>query len=537
MSGKGAVLSLKITGDASGGKAAIDDVEGKASGLGDTFGKLAGLAAGAFAVDKVLDFGKASFDAASDLEQMQGSVDAVFGSLGDARVQMTKWSLDAAKSVGLSEAAYDQMASVIGSQLKNAGVPIDQLAGKTNDLIQKGADMSAVFGGSAADAVEALSAVMRGEFDPIERYGVSLNQTAINAEVARRGQANLTGAALRQAQVTAALDLVTKQTASTQGQFAAQSNTAAEKSQQLAAWFDNLKAKLGSYLLPTFVALTTFLSTKVGPIIEKLTSDTGPLGNIFGAVGDFLTEQLIPAVSSLWDQLAPKLIPAFQQAGSFLSNVLIPAFRGVWSIVDQYVIPIFRAVLVPIISGVTQVWHSLETALENNKGKFIDLYNKVKPFLDFLKNDVAPFVGTTLKLAFEGLSKVLGPLITSITWILDKAGAVLGFLGKAGSFLFNPGGRFGAAAPAGGGAAPRGAGLFGAARTAVAAGAARLFGAGSSGGVGVGPTGTAGGLNLGGDTYIITVQGALDPTAVADQIAGLLDKRARRLGQRPAFGS
>jgi hypothetical protein len=63
-----------------------------------------------------------------------------------------------------------------------------------------------------------------------------------------------------------------------------------------------------------------------------------------------------------------------------------------------------------------------------------------------------------------------------------------------------------------------------------------LFAAASSIGGGGGPSPAAGGLAVAGDTYNITVTGALDPQAVADQIAGLLDKRARRTGRSFAVG-
>lgn len=523
---KGATLALKITGDASGARAAFGDAEGAVDGFGSKLGGIAKLAAGAFAVGAVVDFGKSAFSAASDLEQMQGSLDAVFGAVSESRVQMTKWSVAAQDSVGLSERAYAQVASVIGSQLKNAGVPMDQLAGKTNALIQQGADMSAVFGGTAADAVDALSSVLKGEFDPIEKYGVSLNQSTINAELAARGQDKLTGAALKQATTQAALDIVTKQTAQTQGQFAAQSGTAAEKAQTLGAWFDNLQASIGSYLLPIFVQLVDFIRGTVGPVFDKLTSDSGPLGPIFDSVGNAIGT-LIPIVTGLITELGPKLGPIIGEIGGIIQNFLVPAFNTIVSFVRDYAIPIFKSVLGPVLDGVGKYFHIVSDAIMRNKDTFIGLYDKVKPFLEFLKNDVAPFLGNVLGKAFEVLGTIMGKVIDAIAWILDKAGDVIGFIGDVGSFLFGGGGG------GGGQAKPKGAGqLLG----ATATGSARLFGATSSLGGGAGPSLAGGSLVQAGDTYTITVTGALDPVAVADQIARMLDQRARRIGARPAFG-
>jgi hypothetical protein len=141
--------------------------------FGDGLGKLAGVAGARSPSTRSSISARQAFDAASNLEQMAGSVDAVFGE--SAVADRTSSPPTRTRAVGLSTADYDQLASVIGSQLQNAG-GTDRSTSSTprpTTLIKKGADMSAVFGGSAADAVDALSSVIKGEFDPIEKYGVS----------------------------------------------------------------------------------------------------------------------------------------------------------------------------------------------------------------------------------------------------------------------------------------------------------------------------------------------------------------------------
>ena len=83
---------------------------------------------------------KVSIDAASDLEQSIGGVDAVFkGQSG----KIHKWASKAANDVGLSKNAYNELATIIGTTLKNSGTPMDKLAGKTNDLVTVSADLAA----------------------------------------------------------------------------------------------------------------------------------------------------------------------------------------------------------------------------------------------------------------------------------------------------------------------------------------------------------------------------------------------------------
>ena len=153
---------------------------------------------------------------------------------------------------------------------------MDQLAPKTNDLITLGADLAAQYGGSTADAVEALSAVFKGETDPIEKYGVSIKQSDIAAQKAAMGMSNLTGEADKQATAQATLALLTKQTADATGANAREADTAAGKQARLTAAWDDASAKMGAELLPAFTGLMDAASNLV-PMITPLVSTLGDL--------------------------------------------------------------------------------------------------------------------------------------------------------------------------------------------------------------------------------------------------------------------
>jgi phage-related protein len=519
VAGKGATLAIKITGDAADAKRAFDDVEDHGGRMSGVFGKVgAGIAVGAAIGGAALvKLGKDSFDAASDLQQSTGAIDAVFG---DWAVDVEQNAQKAATAVGLSASQYENSMAVIGAQLHNAGMAHGEMTDKATDLIQKGADMAAIFGGTATDAVDALSSALKGEMDPIERYGVSLNDAAIKAQMAADGNDKLTGAAEKTAKTNAILELITKQTADTQGAWAAQTGTAAESQQILSAKLDNVKAKLGEGLLPVFAGAATWVSDKLIPAFEKFTEKGGPLSDMFEKVSKFVTEKVVPAAQDLFRWFSEKVQPIFIDVANVIKEVVVPAFEKVWGYIQDYVIPIFKTTLGPVIDGVRDVIHKLSEKLIENKDKFNDIFEKVKPFLDFMRDKVAPVIGTVLKVAFEALGKVIDPIIDSITWILDKAADVIGFVGKVGSFLFGDSG------DSGGGGAKRGAPLVGAAR-----GAAPLRTASFSGGAGAGPTGAAG-LTLlpGGDTYNITLNGIIDGDDAAEKIARLLDRRATMTG-------
>ena len=523
MAGRGATLALKITGDVHDGVRALDDVEGKAGRLDGVFGKMGlGIAAGvAVGGAALLKLGTDSFQAASDLQQSTGAIDSVFG---DWAVDIEQSAQKADMALGLSTSAYENLASVIGAQLHGAGMAHDEMTSKTQALISKGADLAATFGGTTAEAVEALSSVLKGETDPIERYGVSIKQSDISARLAAEGNDKLTGTALKTATANAALALVNEQTASSTGAFAKESDTAAGAQERLGAKFENIKATLGEKLLPIFTTVASFILDKVIPYFEKLTEKGGPLNDMFSKVSTFIKDQVIPVAKDLWQMFQDKVVPIFDDVSRVIKEIVVPAFEKIWGYVKDYVIPIFKTTLSPVIDGVRDVIHKLSDKIIENKDKFQEIWDKIKPFIDFMRDKVAPIVGDVVGGAFKLLGTLIDPVVDTITWILDKAADVIGFVGKIGDFLFG-----GDSGGSGGGAAKRSAPMVGAARGAAPLRTAASM---SPSGAGVGPTGAAGFplLAAGGDTYNITINGVLNADDAAEQIRRLLERADRMAG-------
>lgn len=235
----------------------------KTKTMGDSFKSAAGKAAdfaGKYKVHATAALGgigliaKESIAYASEAEQSYGAVESIFGDHAQGIISASK---GAAEAVGLSGREYRELTSSTGAMLKNMGMPMDEVASKSQNLVGVASDLAATFGGSTKDAIEAVNALMRGEADPIERYGVSIKQSDINARMAAKGLDKLTGSAAKQAQAQTLLEMLTEQTSSAQGQFARETDTAAHKQQVATAKFNDAKEAIGTGLLPMFAELAS----------------------------------------------------------------------------------------------------------------------------------------------------------------------------------------------------------------------------------------------------------------------------------------
>lgn len=282
-----------------------------------------------------------SVDAASSVEQSRGGLAAVFGKDAD---EMEKHAKRAAHTVGMSEHQYNESATKTGAILKGQGLDYVKW---TEDLMVRGADMAATFGTTSQEASDALNAGIRGEYEQLEKYGVSIKESTVNMELVKRGQDKLTGADLERAKAQARLDLIMESTAVTQGQFASESDTMAGKQERLAATFENVKVTIGEKLMPIFSAAMDFIADEVIPGVEGLISAWENSEGVMGSVRSFIETVLIPV---------------FQSFGDFLKNYVGPAIS--W---------LFNDVLGPLLDGAVslvenwgdawaRVWHDIQSA-------------------------------------------------------------------------------------------------------------------------------------------------------------------------------
>lgn len=259
-------------------------------------GALTAVGAGVLAAQglrQLAGFLSDSVTEASNLEQAIGGVESVFG---EASAAIFDFGQTTAESVGLARSEAFQLSSLIGSQLQTFGFGAAEAAAETQNLIRLSADLAATFGGPVSDAVAAVSSLLRGETNPIERYAVAMNQTLIQAHALEIGLIDTNRQLTLQERAVAALDLLYQQTANAQGQFARESDTTAGLMERLSAAFQDAQAEIGEALVPAFNALLEALPGIIDgirglvPVFEAVVEAATPVGLWFAKMTGVITE-------------------------------------------------------------------------------------------------------------------------------------------------------------------------------------------------------------------------------------------------------
>ena len=132
-------------------------------------------------------------------------------------------------------------------------------------------DLASFNNTSPEDAIQAIGAALRGEAEPIRRYGILLNDATLKNEALALGLIKTTKEALSPAnKVLAAQSAIYKQTSDAQGDFARTSDGLANSQRILAANIEDVKITLGESLLPTILRVSDFVKREFVPALQGL---------------------------------------------------------------------------------------------------------------------------------------------------------------------------------------------------------------------------------------------------------------------------
>lgn len=256
-------LSVVIAGDASGARGAFRSVEQGADGLqtklhsvGQSMMRWGGaLTAG---VTLPLAFlGKASFDAASDLNESLSKVNVVFG---ENAAEIKKWSKSTADSLGLSRQQALEAAGTFGNLFRALGVGIAPATDMSRKLTTLAADLASFNNANPEEVLIALRSGLVGEAEPLRKFGVSLSEARVEAKAYELGLQNLDGSLSDAAKTQARYAIILEDTKLAQGDFARTADGAANKQRRLSAQFKDAMAVLGQSLIPIFQKVASVIA-------------------------------------------------------------------------------------------------------------------------------------------------------------------------------------------------------------------------------------------------------------------------------------
>ena len=241
--------------------------------------KKAGIAlAGAFAIKKLIDFGKSCIDLGSDLSEIQNVVDTAFPTMTG---QIEKFSNAAIEQFGLSQTVAKKYASTFGAMAQSFGFSEKAAYDMSTALTGLAGDVASFYNISSDEAYTKLKSVFTGETETLKELGVVMTQSALDAYAMANGFGKTTKSMSEQEKVALRLAFVQDKLSMASGDFAKTSNSWANQTRILSLRWQEFKATIGQGLINVF--------TPILGVINKMLAGLSTLANGFKAFTELLT--------------------------------------------------------------------------------------------------------------------------------------------------------------------------------------------------------------------------------------------------------
>ena len=210
---------------------------------------------------------KPMVDMAADVGESMSKNKVLFG---DASESVAEFAKTASKNFGLSNRDALEAAGHFGALTDAMGMSGEEGAKMSLELVKLAADMASFNNADPSETLTALAAGVRGENEPLRRFGVLLDAATLKAKALEMGLIENTKAALDPAtKALAAYEAIMEKTTKQQGDFQRTSDGLANTQRQLAADWTNLQEQIGEALLPIFQDVTEFLVNEGIPNVQK----------------------------------------------------------------------------------------------------------------------------------------------------------------------------------------------------------------------------------------------------------------------------
>jgi hypothetical protein len=404
MAGQSRIYKLNILADTKGLtdglNKANNQVTGASGKIGSAFKKIgvavaaAGVAAGAFAVKLGVDAVKA----ASDLSETVAKAGQIFGT---SAKQVEEFAANAANALGQSKQQALDAASTFAVFGKSAGLAGDDLVKFSTDFTVLASDLASFNNTTPDEAITAIGSALRGEAEPLRRFGVLLDDASLRAAALELGIVSTTKNALTpQQKVLAAQALIYKQTGDAQGDFLRTSDGLANSQRILTAQIENVKTSIGTALLPVATELFQFIGSK-----------------------------LIPILTNFSESFSKQATPAIENMRKIVADFVLPALKNLWYFITEFIVPTLRNILEPVLGLVRRAFEFLSDKVRENR-EGLDVFIAIALKLaGFVRDTVAPILGGILATAFNIVVRAVGLAIDSFAKVFEIIGKVARFLG------------------------------------------------------------------------------------------------------------
>jgi hypothetical protein len=207
-------------------------------------------------------------NAAVGFEQMNKKISTVFG---DSEQDIRSWAKTVSAQMGTSSQEVAGMAASMADLLKPMGMTTKQAAEMSKEMVGVSAALSAWSGGqkSAAEVTDILSGALLGEYDALKGLGISLDAAEVKERAAEIAKKNGKKSVDDLSTAMAVQQLVTEKSGDAIKAYGQEADGLAPKVNELKAAFAEFRVKALELLTPVLIEITGWMTDKMLPAFVR----------------------------------------------------------------------------------------------------------------------------------------------------------------------------------------------------------------------------------------------------------------------------
>lgn len=219
--------------------------------------------AAAFAVKKIIDFGKSAVELGSQLAEVDNVIQQAVPSM---EKRIDSFAKNAINQFGMSEIAAKRFTGVFASMSRGFGFSEKSAASMGTTLTSLAADVASFYDTSQDEAFTKLKSVFTGETESLKDLGVVMTQSALDAYALANGFGKTTKSMSEAEKVALRYAFVQEKLKFAQGDFARNSDSWANQVRILSEQFNALKATIGQGLINVLTPVLKLMNTLLAKI-------------------------------------------------------------------------------------------------------------------------------------------------------------------------------------------------------------------------------------------------------------------------------
>ena len=302
-------IVFRFVGETRDLQRATSQAERGLGGVGGAMKKVAGLAAGAFAVSSIVDYGREALNLATAAEEVDSKFQAVFGSAKELEDSLRTWG----DMAGVTEADAKNLAATFGNLAMAQGIAAGQAEELALDVATLAGDLASFNDADPAQVFEDINkGMLTTEREGLKKYGIAVAETEVKQRALNIATADGRTEVTQADRAMASYEIITRMAGKAVGDLERTQDSAASRTRQAKASMEELQTEVGTHLVGAYQDLLEILSD-VEPLLRGMVDQFGLVAGAVTTVTDAVNglTSAIPGTTEGFEVLGMSLQETF----------------------------------------------------------------------------------------------------------------------------------------------------------------------------------------------------------------------------------